>query len=57
MTTEDKVSLRASPQFSISCRLSMAVSPEAAKLAILASSWFCPESAFHVKKIQTDRLR
>ena len=39
MTTEDKVTLRASPQFSISRRLSMAVGPEAAKSAVLVSSY------------------
>ena len=42
MTTEGyrrRVVFRPSPQFSISCRLSMAVSPEAAKSAVLASSY------------------
>ena len=48
MTTEGyrgRVLFRSSPQPVISCRLSMAVGPEAAKSVILASSWFCPESA------------
>ena len=62
MTTEGyrrRVLFRSSPQFSISRRLSMAVSPEAAKSAVLiprgfvlrpqslnpASSWCCPEAA------------
>jgi hypothetical protein len=33
----------------------MAVGPETAKSAILASSWCCPESAVDIKEILTDR--
>ena len=54
MTTEGyrgRVLFRSSPQAVISCRSSMAVGPETAKSAVLASSWFCPESAVHEGKI------
>ena len=52
MTTEGyqgRVLFRSSPQPVISCRSSMAVSPEAAKSVVLASFWFCPESAIRLK--------
>ena len=60
MTTENHggqgvVPLRPSPQFSISRRLSMAVSPEAAKSAVLIPRGFVLSPRSHLWIVRMDR--